>query len=102
MKGIDFDMRELEYLGVPVQDSNVCALRKESGITNIDQWFASKTPIKLGGLSPGNSTSDVPRMIATPRSIYRSNSSKATKERTRFAWPPTPANCTAVAGPGSR
>jgi tripartite-type tricarboxylate transporter receptor subunit TctC len=33
MKGIDFDMRELEYLGVPVQDNPVCALRKESGVT---------------------------------------------------------------------
>ena len=63
MKGVDIDMRELEYLGVPVQDSTVCALRKESGITNMDQWFASKTPMKLGGLSPGNSTSDVARMV---------------------------------------
>ena len=63
MKGIDIDMRELEYLGVPVQDSTVCALRKESGITNMDQWFASKTPMKLGGLSPGNSTSDVARIV---------------------------------------
>jgi len=62
-KSIDFDMRELEFLGVPVQDSTVCALRKESGVTNMDQWFAAKTPIKLGGLSPGNSTSDVARII---------------------------------------
>lgn len=63
MKGIDFDVRELEYLGVPVQDSPVCALRKESGVTNVNQWAASKTPIKIGGLSPGNSTSDVPRIL---------------------------------------
>jgi tripartite-type tricarboxylate transporter receptor subunit TctC len=63
-KSIDFDMRELEFLGVPVQDSTVCALRKESGVANMDQWFASKSPIKLGGLSPGNSTSDVARIIA--------------------------------------
>ena len=62
-KSIDFDMKELEFLGVPVQDSTVCALRKESGVTNMDQWFAAKTPIKLGGLSPGNSTSDVARII---------------------------------------
>ena len=61
MKGIDFDVRELQYIGVPVQDSTVCALRKESGISNVDQWFASKSPLKLGGLSPGNSVSDVPR-----------------------------------------
>jgi len=63
-KSVDFDMRELEYLGVPIQDSTVCALRKESGVTNMDQWFAAKTPLKLGGLSPGNSTSDVARIIA--------------------------------------
>jgi tripartite-type tricarboxylate transporter receptor subunit TctC len=63
MKGIDFDVRELEFLGVPVQDSPVCALRKESGVTNMDQWLATKTPIKIGGLSPGNSTSDVPRIL---------------------------------------
>ena len=63
MKGIDFDVRELEFLGVPVQDSPVCALRKESGVTNMDQWFASKTVVKIGGLSPGNSTSDVPRIL---------------------------------------
>ena len=50
-------------LGVPVQDSTVCALRKESGVSNVDQWFASKSPLKLGGLSPGNSTSDVARII---------------------------------------
>jgi tripartite-type tricarboxylate transporter receptor subunit TctC len=63
MKGIDFDVRELEYLGVPVQDSPVCALRKESGVANVDQWLAAKSPIKIGGLSPGNSTSDVPRIL---------------------------------------
>jgi tripartite-type tricarboxylate transporter receptor subunit TctC len=63
MKGIDFDVRELEYLGVPVQDSPVCALRKESGVTNMDQWLAAKTPVKIGGLGPGNSTSDIPRIL---------------------------------------
>jgi len=64
-KSVDFNIQELEFLGVPVQDSTVCALRKESGVTNIDQWLAAKTPIKLGGLSPGNSTSDVARVITT-------------------------------------
>lgn len=62
-KGFDFNMREFEWLGVPIQDNVVCALRKESGIANIDQWFAAKTPVKIGGLGPGNSTSDVPRVV---------------------------------------
>jgi hypothetical protein len=30
----------------------------------MDQWFASKAAMKLGGLSPGNSTSDVARILA--------------------------------------
>ncbi|HSK30821.1 MAG TPA: tripartite tricarboxylate transporter substrate-binding protein [Candidatus Limnocylindria bacterium] len=68
-KSIDFDMRQLEYLGVPVQDSTVCALRKESGVSNMEQWFAAKTPVKLGGLSPGNSTSDVARIIAAALNV---------------------------------
>jgi tripartite-type tricarboxylate transporter receptor subunit TctC len=62
-KGFDFSMREFEWLGVPIQDNVVCALRKESGIANMEQWFAAKTPVKIGGLGPGNSTSDVPRII---------------------------------------
>ncbi len=62
-KGIDFDTRQFEFIGVPVQDSVVCALHKASGITNLEQWFASKTPVKIGGLGPGNSTSDVPRVL---------------------------------------
>lgn len=63
MKGIDFDVRELQYIGVPVQDSTVCTLRKESGIGTVEQWYAAKTPVKLGGLGPGNSVSDVPRVL---------------------------------------
>lgn len=38
-------------------------LRKEAGITNIDQWMAAKTPVKMGGLGPGNSTSDAVRVV---------------------------------------
>jgi tripartite-type tricarboxylate transporter receptor subunit TctC len=37
MKGIDFEVRKLEFLGVPVQDSTVCALRKESGAQRVCQ-----------------------------------------------------------------
>lgn len=62
-KGFDFDMRQFEWLGVPIQDNVACVLRKETGITNIDQWFAAKTPVKMGGLGPGNSTSDVVRTV---------------------------------------
>ena len=62
-QGIEFDGRKFEWLGAPVMDDTACALTKASGVANIDQWFASKTPIKLGGEAPGANDSDVPRML---------------------------------------
>ncbi len=62
-KGFDFNLRQFEWLGVPIQDNVACVLRKEAGIANIDQWMAAKTPVKMGGLGPGNSTSDAVRIV---------------------------------------
>ena len=50
--GIEFDAVKFEYLGVPVKDRPVCALTKASGITSVDKWTASKTPVKLGTTGP--------------------------------------------------
>jgi tripartite-type tricarboxylate transporter receptor subunit TctC len=47
--GVDFDFQKFEWLGVPVKDNIVCALTKASGITSIEAWKGSKTPVKLGG-----------------------------------------------------
>ena len=52
-KGIEFDGRKFEYIGVPSVDDCVCALTKASGVTNINGWFAAKGPLKLGGVGPG-------------------------------------------------
>jgi len=57
-KGIQFDVRKFRYLGVPVTDHPVCAFTKASGITSIDKWMASKTPVKMGGHAPGSHTPD--------------------------------------------
>src|SRR5688572_25167653 len=62
-KGIEFDGRRFEWLGAPVQDENVCALTKASGINSLDDWFAAKKPVKLGGEAPGANDSDVPRVL---------------------------------------
>jgi|SRR6185369_9361239 tripartite-type tricarboxylate transporter receptor subunit TctC len=48
-KGIEFDGRKFEWLGAPVQDENVCALTKTSGINSLEEWMAAKKPVKLGG-----------------------------------------------------
>jgi len=62
-KGIEFDARKFEWLGAPVQDETVCALTKASGINSLDDWFAGKKPVKLGGEAPGANDSDVPRVL---------------------------------------
>lgn len=62
-KGIEFDGRKFEYIGVPSVDESVCALTKTSGVTNINQWFAAKEPLKLGGVGPGGTLSDVARTL---------------------------------------
>jgi tripartite-type tricarboxylate transporter receptor subunit TctC len=57
-KGIEFDARKFEFIGAPITDHVVCALTKASGITSVEKWMASKTPVKMGGIAPGTSTPD--------------------------------------------
>ena len=61
--GIEFDARKFEYVGVPVRDSWVCVMTKASGITSIEKWMASETPIKVGSTGPGSSTYATPRVL---------------------------------------
>ena len=45
-KGIEFDARKFEWIGVPAGDSSSCAVTKAGGISSIEQWFAAKTPVQ--------------------------------------------------------
>jgi tripartite-type tricarboxylate transporter receptor subunit TctC len=58
-----FDGRRFGWLGAPVTDSGICALRKASGIKTVEDWFASKRPIKIGATAPGSVTADVPKLM---------------------------------------
>ncbi len=55
-KGLEFDVRKFEYIGAPVKNHDTCVLTKASGITSVDKWMASKTPVKLGSTPPGATT----------------------------------------------
>lgn len=57
-KGIEFDARKFEFIGGPVKEHPVCAMTKASGITSIEKWLASPTPVKIGGVAPGSSNPD--------------------------------------------
>ena len=62
--GIEFDANKFEFIGVPAQDSSVFGIARSTGITSFEQWLASKTPIKLGGVGPGSITDDIPKVLA--------------------------------------
>ena len=61
-KGIEFDALKYEFIGAPVKDNRACAFTKASGITSMEKWIASKTPVKLGGIG-GGATDEIPRML---------------------------------------
>jgi len=62
-KGIEFDGRKFEFIGAPAVDHPVCVLTKASGITSLEKWLAAKEPVKLGGVGPGGTASDVARIL---------------------------------------
>lgn len=62
-KGIEFDARKFEWIGLPVSGTQVCALAKRSGVMSLAQWSKAKEAIKLGGEAPGSTTYDIPRVL---------------------------------------
>ena len=62
--GVQFDPTKFETIGVPVGNTQVCVVNKATGIATVDAWRASKQPVKLGGLGPGTSPSDVTRILS--------------------------------------
>ena len=61
--GIEFDSRKFLYVGAPAQDTLSAGIAKSVGINNIEQWLASKTPVKFGGIGPGTGTDDVAKVM---------------------------------------
>ena len=64
-KRVQFDARKFEWITVPKPSYTACVVAKDSGIANMDQWLAAKQPLKLGGMGPGSSISDIPRLVRT-------------------------------------
>ncbi len=61
--GIEFDARRFEYIGIPTQDNVACAFTKASGITTFDALRNAKTPVKLGGVAPGDTTYNTAKLL---------------------------------------
>jgi tripartite-type tricarboxylate transporter receptor subunit TctC len=62
-KGIEFDARRFEYVGAPARYYPVCVFSKASGITSMEKWVASKTPVKMGGIGQGASGDNIIRVL---------------------------------------
>ena len=60
--GIEFDALKFEYVGVPAQDHFVFGVAKTTGITDIEQWLASKSEVKFGAIAAGDGTYDIPKV----------------------------------------
>jgi tripartite-type tricarboxylate transporter receptor subunit TctC len=61
--GVEFDARKFEYLGAPARDFSTCALSKKVGINSLQQWAASKSVVKIGGIGPGDFTYEIPKIL---------------------------------------
>jgi tripartite-type tricarboxylate transporter receptor subunit TctC len=61
--GVEFDARKFEFIGAAVKEDVACALTKASGITSVEKWMASGTPVKLGGVAPGGSPDNTARVL---------------------------------------
>jgi len=61
--GYDFDPQKFIYVGAAGKDNEVFVLSKKSGITSAEKWRTSPTPVKLGGMAPGNTVDNVNRII---------------------------------------
>lgn len=60
---VQFDARKFGYLGVPSPYDTVCTFNDKSGISNMNDWFAAKRPMKISSIGPGTSTSDIPKLL---------------------------------------
>lgn len=63
LPGVEFDAPKFEFLGVPAQDNFMIGVAKSTGITSVEQWRASGTVIKIGGVAPGGGTDDIPKVL---------------------------------------
>jgi tripartite-type tricarboxylate transporter receptor subunit TctC len=60
--GIEFDARKFEFIGAAVTEDSAYAFTKASGITSIEKWMGSKTPVKMGGSALGTTPDNLIRI----------------------------------------
>lgn len=63
-EGVNFDLREFNWLGSSYDDPNVCIVRTDAPVTAFEDMVGRAAPIAVGGTGPGSNTYDAPRVLA--------------------------------------
>jgi hypothetical protein len=63
-EGVQFDLREFNWLGSSYVDPNVCIVRTNAPATTLKDMLARGTPVPVGGTGPGSNSYDAPRVLA--------------------------------------
>ncbi len=63
-EGVNFDLRQFNWLGSSYDDPNVCIVRTDAGIGTFTDLIGGAKAIAVGGTGPGSNTYDAPRVMA--------------------------------------
>jgi tripartite-type tricarboxylate transporter receptor subunit TctC len=63
-EGVQFDLRQFNWLGSSYDDPNVCIVRSDAPVTSLKDMIGSSVPVAVGGTGPGSNTYDAPRVLA--------------------------------------
>ena len=63
-EGVNFDLRQFNWLGSSYDDPNVCIVRTDAPVTSFKDMIGRAMPIAVGGTGPGSNTYDAPRVLA--------------------------------------
>lgn len=63
-EGVNFDLRQFNWLGSSYDDPNVCIVRSDAPVTTFKDMIGNATSIAVGGTGPGSNTYDAPRVLA--------------------------------------
>ena len=63
-EGVNFDLRQFNWLGSSYDDPNVCIVRADAPLKNFKDMVGNATATAVGGTGPGSNTYDAPRVLA--------------------------------------
>jgi tripartite-type tricarboxylate transporter receptor subunit TctC len=63
-EGVNFDLRQFNWLGSSYDDPNVCLVRSDAPVTTFKEMIGSAKTTAVGGTGPGSNTYDAPRVLA--------------------------------------